>query len=340
MSAVDPTPGQTAQSDPECPYKNSGMIYLVLDAPAVKDNEPAPAASGPPKTFRTMTDAWRQQPGPTQPSRVGLDTLNASGSAQFCKGQLQAMLSKVSMPMTIVDLRQESHGFFEISQPIAGESTIAVGWFAERDWMSIGKELPSVEYDENQRLSSSKLDPDLKVYEIKSETKEGGVCTAQTYPIQMTGWSTEQQLATAVGAGYLRIPTTDHVRPRDDEVDQFVAFDTTLAKGTWLHFHCRGGDGRTTTFLAMHDIIHNYPQVSLNDILTRQYWLGGVDLHMPSSTGKGTESFKYPFAVERAQFIEDFANYVAQNQPHGFTVTWSAWVTGRVIQPPLAASSV
>jgi Inositol hexakisphosphate len=329
MSNSGDTPAQKG-SDPKCPLANSGMIYPVLDAPAAKTGEATPSASGPPKNFRTMTDAWHRQPGPTQPSRVGLDTLNASGSAQFCKGQLQAMLKSVTMPMTIVDLRQESHGFFEIGQPIAGESTIAVGWFAERDWMSVGKSLPSVEYDENFRLNSSKLDPDLKVYEIKTVTKEDGICTAQSYPVQMTGWTTEQQLATAVGAGYLRIPTTDHVRPRDDEVDQFVAFDNALPKGTWLHFHCRGGDGRTTTFLAMHDIIHNYPQVSINDILTRQYLLGGVNL-----TASGdSKSFKYPFAVERAAFIRDFATYVQEAQPHGFNVTWSAWVTGRVISLP------
>lgn len=336
MSSADPTKGQNGKSDPKCPYENSGMIYLVLDAPAAKDGDPPPSSTSKPKNFRAMTDAWHRTPPTPQPSQVGLNTLNASGSAQFCKGQLEAIQTwmkqnSITMPLTIVDLRQESHGYFEISQPIAGESTIAVGWFAERDWMSVGKDLPSIQYDETQRSNSAKLDPNLQVIEIKSETEEGGVCTGQAYPVQMTSWSTEQQLATGSGAGYLRFPATDHVRPQDVEVDQFVAFDNSLPKDTWLHFHCRGGDGRTTTFLAMHDIIHNYPQVSLSDILTRQYLLDGVDLHMPSSTGKGTKSFKYPFAVERAQFIENFATYVQLNQPNGFNVTWSAWITAQAV---------
>ena len=68
--------------------------------------------------------------------------------------------------------------------------------------------------------------------------------------------------------GYCRFPTTDHVRPRDTEVDAFVAFASTLPTDTWLHFHCRGGDGRTTTFLVMHDTMHNAPGVSIEDILT------------------------------------------------------------------------
>ena len=46
-------------------------------------------------------------PAKAPSSRDGLSTLNASGSAQYCKGQLQAMPSKksVRLPMTIVDLR-------------------------------------------------------------------------------------------------------------------------------------------------------------------------------------------------------------------------------------------
>ena len=104
---------------------------------------------------------------------------------------------------------------------------------------------------------------------------------------------------------------------------RFVDFDTTLAPGVWLHFHCRGGDGRTTTFLAMHDIIHNAPQVSVNDILVRQYLLGGVNLYKPPDD---STSYQYPFAVEREKFIRDFYDYVYAVKPGGFKVNWSAWV--------------
>jgi hypothetical protein len=85
-------------------------------------------------------------------------------------------------------------------------------------------------------------------------------------------------VAIELGLEYLRLPTTDHVRPRDSEVDEFVRFALDLAPGTWLHFHCRGGDGRTTTFFVMHDIMHNAPEVSVEDILKRQHLLGGSEL--------------------------------------------------------------
>jgi hypothetical protein len=170
-----------------------------------------------------------------------------------------------------------------------------------------------------------------QVNEIKTVDKEGTICTVDVHPIQMTGWSTEEQHAYAAGAAYLRLPATDHVRPRDDVVDQFVAFDNALPKGWWLHFHCRGGDGRTTTFLAMHDILHNYPNVALDDILARQHLLGGVNLN---SAGSDTTSFKYPYAVERQQFIQTFAGYVFQMKANGsFNMTWSQWLATLLRQP-------
>jgi hypothetical protein len=173
------------------------------------------------------------------------------------------------------------------------------------------------------------LNQNATVYEIKSVTAAGGICTAQPHEVEIVGWATEREIAKEVGSGYIRIPTTDHVRPRDEEVDCFVAFDTALAPGVWLHFHCRGGDGRTTTFLAMHDMIHNAPQVSVDDILVRQNWLGGVDLYTPPDDNK---SYEFPFAVEREHFIRDFYDYVFEAKRGGFKLRWSAWVAHKTVK--------
>ena len=320
-----------------CPDANSGAIVMVLDAPAAKDNQPTPSSSSLPKNFRSMTDEWHRTPSGPPPSRAGLASLNASGSAQYSKGQLQAMLSKrsVRLPMTMVDLRQESHGFFQIAQAVQGESSIAVGWFAERDWMNIGKSLVSVQVDENVRLIAAKQSRSVTVNEIKSVNKEGGICTMKPYPVEVIGYATEQQLVRMAGIDYKRFPTTDHVRPRDEEVDRFVDFELTLNPGVWLHFHCRGGDGRTTTFLSMHDMIHNAPKVSVDDILMRQYLLGGVNLYAQPGD---TKSYEYPFAVEREEFIRSFYEYVRAAKPGGFKLSWSAYVA-RAHERSLAQSS-
>lgn len=39
-------------------------------------------------------------------------------------------------------------------------------------------------------------------------------------------------------------------------------------------FHCEAGEGRTTAYMAMYDMMKN-PDVSLKDILYRQHLLGG-----------------------------------------------------------------
>ena len=62
-------------------------------------------------------------------------------------------------------------------------------------------------------------------------------------------------------------------------VDRFVAFVKGLKTDTWLHFHCHGGDGRTTTFLTLYDMIRNVPQgVDLDDIVARQSMMGQYPL--------------------------------------------------------------
>jgi len=255
----------------------------------------------------------------------------ASGSAQYSLSQLQAMISqgKVKTPLTIVDLRQESHGFLTIAPSLYGETQIAVGWFVERDWANVDKGLPSIGLDEFTRLRTASLAPDPVVYQITSKTPtEDGICTATPNLVKPTGFNTEQQLLQSLGHGYFRLPTTDHCRPRDHEVDQFIAFEQGLTAGTWLHFHCRAGDGRTTVFMAMHDIFNNALDSQLQDILTRQGptangGIGGIDL---ATEPKDQADFDYPFSQDRVQFMNLFYSYVQQQKANGFKTTWSDWV--------------
>ena len=39
-------------TNPACPDANSGAIFQVLDAPAVKDSQPTPSSASLPKNFR------------------------------------------------------------------------------------------------------------------------------------------------------------------------------------------------------------------------------------------------------------------------------------------------
>jgi hypothetical protein len=257
--------------------------------------------------------------------------IHASGSGQYSTREFEAALASRRVPqgLTVVDLRQESHGFLRIQPALEAETDIAVSWFLERDWINIGKDLVSIVMWENYELRLAASLPSIVVKRIASKTNlkdgicEDRICTTESKTVRPTGWATERQVATdELHLKYLRLPCTDHVRPRDTLVDEFVAFDAKRPPDRWLHFHCRAGDGRTTTFLVMHDILCNAPAVDLDTIVKRQHLLGGIDLF-----GFGERnSYKFPFALERAVFLMMFYAYVREAKSHGFALTWSAWM--------------
>ena len=303
----------TTGTAPQCnPMFQAGTVTLALDAPQQSvSTQPLP------NNFRSM-------------SNLKITGNTASGSAQYSLSQLQAMISQkvVTTPLVIVDLRQEFHGFLNVNPALYGENEIAVGWFVERDWINVDKDLPSINAFEPTMLGNVSNSSPV-VYQITSKTPtEDGICTANPNLVKPTGFNTEQQLVQSLGHGYFRFPTTDHCRPRDHEVDQFIAFEQGLTAGTWLHFHCRAGDGRTTVFMAMHDIFNNALDSQLQDILTRQGptangGIGGIDL---ATEPKDQADFDYPFSQDRVQFMQLFYSYVVQQKANGFQTTWSDWV--------------
>src|SRR5207247_2238917 len=78
---------------------------LILDDKTFTETEPA--------HFRKMTDPFRSSHHGKLPSRTGLSQLKASGSGQPSKSGFEALVKQLKGPkhLTIVDIRQESHGF-------------------------------------------------------------------------------------------------------------------------------------------------------------------------------------------------------------------------------------
>lgn len=239
------------------------------------------------------------------PSSLGLAELEASGSAQFSVKSLGVILKKIGrLPLTLVDLRQESHGFL---------NGMAISWYAERDWANKGKTLAQIEDDETSRLHHLFDHYFEWVYFSKKFP----------LPIYIKSVDTENELAQINGIGYLRIPVTDHLRPSDEDVDHFISFIKELHPHTWLHFHCAGGEGRTTTFLIMYDMIRNATKVSFHDILERQNLLGGANfLAVPDK-----KNWKYEYIIERYDFLSDFYNYSKQNS--NLKKSWKEWTENK-----------
>ena len=134
---------------------------------------------------------------------------------------------------------------------------------------------------------------------------------------------TEKELVEAAGLRYKRIAATDHIWPSPAAVDEFVQFYKSLPENIWLHFHCQAGEGRTTEFLAMYDILKN-PAVPLQDILYRQCLLGGS--YVAHVEPEGSTYWKVPYYAEKAKHIALFYRYVQENEGADFAVSWSDWL--------------
>lgn len=124
----------------------------------------------------------------------------------------------------------------------------------------------------------------------------------------------ENELVKSKGLSYNRIPVRDGGIPADDMVDYFIESVKTQPQNSWLHFHCKQGIGRTTTFMIMYDMIKNHNEVSANDIIKRQLALAGLN-------EKERKSF---YNSERIGFLNKFYNYCKINGD-SFKIKWSDW---------------
>lgn len=254
------------------------------------------------------SDSWPKRYRTTQSALLtekivvhGLDRLCGSGSGQFSEEGLMNILKSISAKnVTVVDLRQESHGFIN-GRPVLWVTN------AHND-ANKDKRVDEIEEDEKQRFK--------KVYENSKVLlySESGSEEISAHSVK-----TERQVVERLGYIYLRFPVQDHHRPSDQIVDEFVRLIVSLPVDNWLYMHCKGGSGRTTTFMTMYDMMINAQKLSLDEILKRQHLLGGKDL-----CELGSDTFKYKAAVARLEFIKAFYKY-CKDEPN-FNLSWSDWI--------------
>jgi protein-tyrosine phosphatase len=236
------------------------------------------------------------------PKEFRITPLGASASSQFSKGSLQKMLELLQKQnVVIVDLREESHGFLNGS---------AISWFSHHNWGNQGKNKSSIIRDENE-----------KIHQL-SEKFFAFLFIHKTYPIpyRIKSAMTERELTSALKIDYYRLPITDHLKPLDTIVDEFVSFIKCLPKESWLHFHCSAGKGRSSTVLTMLDMMRHPKQISFEEFIIRQINFGGINL-LGLSPGK---DWKHGYVRERATFLHHFLRYCQEQSP-SFVQSWSAW---------------
>lgn len=244
-----------------------------------------------PNNFRKMSD--KIYPTNNVPSTKGLDKLNASGSAEFTSNSLDIIKSAIGKKFIVADLRQEPHGFLNGS---------AISWLSLKNDLNKGLSQAEVIKKEDVLLSSIKINSPIKPFNSPGNIVPNSV-------------SNEETLVKSKGLDYVRFSVTDGERPTDDVVDDFVKYIMSMPKDAWLHFHCKEGKGRTTTFLSMYDMMRNSKDVSFDDIIFRQFLLGDENLlQRPFTAPTGRETF-----------LNNFYKYTKENKDD-FKTSWTEWL--------------
>lgn len=238
------------------------------------------------------------------------DVLKTAGSGQPSKrilAHLPELLGSGSAPIWIIDLRQESHGYLNED---------AVSWHGPGNAANRGMTAAAVEQDERKRLDEAMGTATQAVPMGAYDEKH----IPYAFDAIVTEWSTERHLAQENGLGYVRIAATDMQWPEPQAIDDFVAFYRSLPREHgWLYFHCQAGQGRTTTFMALYELLE-HPGCTADEAIDHQRRIGGADLR----TG------------ERYEGICRFAEYVQENRATDFAQSWSDWLKSQATQRPAA----
>jgi protein-tyrosine phosphatase len=270
-----------------------------------------------PRNFRTTWDIV-----PACYDNTGLRDLNMSGSGQFSVSQLSVMIDYLTRfgfspsQIVIVDLREEPHAF------INGD---AVRWYAQDTWWTHGYPLKMVLSDEQRRLDALSIGQVISVSHIGRKNKAGQIADLSAQSCKIRSLLTEAQIVSAAGATYVRIPVTDHTKPDDEDVDQFLDLVKKLPPRAWVHFHCHAGRGRTSTFMILYDMVRNR-KLPREGIIDRQTQLAGaLDIRLLS---QGPKAYKNANEIKRYAFIKAFYEYL--NAADGYGVSsWTKWITKR-----------
>jgi hypothetical protein len=295
--------------------KNPPIRPPDADSPVLIWDVDLKLANALPRNFRTTDEPLK--PGKSEISvRTGLTDLRASGSGEFTVEGLKLLLARTRGPVTIFDLRQETHIFV---------NDLPISWYASRDWANVGRSQSAIEADESARVLSLKPGTEIVVRPGDPVKKTNGASVPpQRVTVQEAG--AERDIVEANGAAYVRLTITDHTRPLDDEVDRFIRAVRSLPENAWAHFHCEAGRGRTTTFMVLYDMLRNATRVSLDDIVRRQQLLGyNYDVLQPAAPG----DWRAPHTEDRIAFVRAFYDYARAN-PNGRPKLWSEWLKADV----------
>ena len=243
------------------------------------------------------------------PDTTGMDTLNISGSAEFCEDHFRELADRIReladrKEIYVIDCRIEGHALL---------NGISVSWYGDRNWAYKGMTLEEAEADERERFSALSGSV-VTVYAVSSNIR------GASEDIAVETVKFEKELVENEGFHYLRLSCQDHSWPDEEAVDQFIRFVQTLdTDQVWLHFHCHAGKSRTAIFMAIYDMMKN-PDVAFEDIMLRHAMTGSN--YLPYADPESDIAEVYAKRAKRIRQVYDYLQEMGGN----YTMTWSEWL--------------
>ncbi|MGL6037044.1 MAG: hypothetical protein ACRC0B_07710 [Legionella sp.] len=237
----------------------------------------------------------------------GLAHLNISGSSPLTEQNMQWLKHNYSHNQVVylIDLRQETHLYV---------NSLPISLFYQKDQINWGKSLNYINESEQIWAKTLAKKGYIILNQLGKPQKQIKIAKSPQH-ITIHKIQLEEELAVQNGFVYFRIAVPDYLPPSPAQVDEFVSIMRNRPNNTWVHVHCAGGKGRTTTFMVMSDILVNAPRLSLNDIILRQAQQGGINLLTPSKS-LSTQGWKKNFHHAREQFIHLFYQYIHSGAHH------------------------
>lgn len=228
------------------------------------------------------------------PSRKGLAELHVSGSDRITQSSLQKALTDTAQPVYVFDLQEEPHCFIQ---------GLPTHWYGYK-FNTLCAGLPQTGKRIKIKHALRRLLQTGKLMHTPQDTQ------------------TEKEIIEQLGYHYCGTNQTRHRIPQNEQVDQFIETLNAIPAGSWIHFHCSAGRGRTTVAMVMYDILLNGKEVPLKDIIERHHLLGSENLFDTAVWANGT--YTKEMLENRKNFIIKFYQYV--NDPQGLGIaSWKEW---------------
>lgn len=242
-----------------------------------------------PLNFRKTTDLSILKGNPDL-NLAGLDTLNISGSQQFSSSNFSMILKNVStnLPFIDFDLRAESHGFINY-YPVSYKGSI-------HNDLNKGLSPKQIEKKQETLLNSIILNSDREIQSFGNKIE-------QLTPVCVQD---EKEIVTKSKEEYRRIFAIDQTLPSLENIDAFLDIIKDIKNDSWIHFHCKEGIGRTTTFMIFYDMLKNYDKATSSEITARQLALADFK--------EGTRNYSLLTSERRINLYNAFYGYCKDNK--------------------------